>query len=307
MASEQIDTGSGKAEGVVFYRRMPRFDYFRPASIAEALDALDPDVPLKDQVYAGGTDLMPKLKARGIKAPKRVIDLKGIAGLDYVRWDEAKGLRIGALATVARVAASPDVRARYAALFEGASAIASDQIQHRATIVGNVCNAVPSADSIPALLVHDAEVVCVGRAGERVVALKDFFLGPGRVALDPAELVKEIVLPPPTPGERTTYLKLAPRGRMDLAIVGAAARVVIVDGIVVDARVALGSAAPIPKRAVEAEAAIRGRPPTPETIAEAARLAAAHAVTRGSHRASAEYRRLMLEVLVRRALTSLAA
>lgn len=307
MASERIDSGSDKAEGVVFYRRMPRFDYFRPTSVAEALDALDPDVPLKDQVYAGGTDLMPKLKARDIKAPKRVIDLKGITGLDYVSWDESKGLRIGALATVARVAASADVRARYAALFEGASAIASDQIQHRATIVGNVCNAVPSADSIPALLVHGADVVCVGRGGERVVALKDFFLGPGRVALDPAELVKEIVLPPPTLGERTTYLKLAPRGRMDLAVVGAAARVVVVDGIVVAARIALGSAAPIPKRAIEAEATLRDRPLAPETIAEAARLAAAHAVTRGSHRASAEYRRLMLEVLVRRALTNLAA
>ncbi|TAK47583.1 MAG: hypothetical protein EPO23_11180 [Xanthobacteraceae bacterium] len=307
-ASIQGDTmPSAPSNGVVFYRRMPRFDYFRPASIEEALAAIDPDVPLKDQVYAGGTDLMPKLKARDIRAPKCVIDLKGIEGLDYVRWDDETGLHIGALATVAMVTASAEVRNRYAALHEGASLIASDQIQHRATIVGNVCNAVPSADSIPALLAHDGEAICVSRRGERIVALRDFFLGAGKVALGEAELVREIRLPPPRPGERTTYLKLAPRGRMDLAVVGAAASLLIEGGVVRTPRIALGSAAPIPRRAAEAEEAIAGRPLTSQTIDAAAKLAARHATARSSHRASADYRTLMLEVLVRRALARLAA
>lgn len=305
MATEQAEIESDRADRVIFYRRMPRFDYFRPASIEEALNAIDPAVPLKDQVYAGGTDLMPKLKARDVKAPKCVIDLKGIPGLDHVTWDASAGLRIGALATVAKVAASDDVRAHYKALLEGASVIASDQIQHRATIAGNVCNAVPSADSIPALLVHGGKVVCVSRAGERTVALNEFFLGPGKVALNGAELVKEIVLPPPLPGERTTYLKLAPRGRMDLAMVGAAASAVVEGGVFRHVRIALGSAAPVPVRASEAEAAILGKPATPETINEAARVAVAHARTRSSHRASSEYRTLMLDVLVRRALSAL--
>jgi carbon-monoxide dehydrogenase medium subunit len=292
---------------VVFYRRMPRFDYFRPASLGEALAALDTEVPLKDQVYAGGTDLMPKLKARDVKAPKCVIDLKGIPGLDYVRWNATTGLHIGALATVTNVTSEPAVRTHYAALYEGASVIASDQIQHRATIVGNVCNAVPSADSIPALLVHDAEVVCISSSGERTVALKDFFLGPGQVALNGAELVKEIRLPPPLAGERTTYLKLAPRGRMDLAVVGAAASITVDGGVVRAARIALGSAAPIPTRAAEAEAVLVDQVLTPAVIDAAAKRAAQHASTRSSHRASAEYRTLMLDVLVRRALSKLAS
>lgn len=290
----------------IFYRRMPRFDYFEPKSIQEALEAIGDDVPLKNQVYAGGTDLLPKLKSREVRAPARVINLKGIPGLDYVERTEDGGLRIGALATVTAVGGSDFVRKHFVALAEGANVIASDQIQNRATIVGNVCNAVPSADSPPALLIHDAQVVCVGLSGDRTVALRDFFLAPGKVALGELELVKEIRLPPPSPHERTAYMKLAPRGRMDLAVVGAAASVAIDNGVVKTVRIALGSASPIPIRAPEAEAALLGKPPTEAVIAEAARLAAHHSRTRSSHRASADYRKTMLEVLVRRVLTKLA-
>ena len=202
---------------------------------------------------------------------------------------------------------SPIVNENFPALAEGVKLMASDQIQNRGTVVGNVCNAVPSADSIPALLVHDAQVVCVSRGGERVVPLKEFFRGPGAVALQPAELVREIRLPPPQPHERNTYLKLAPRGRMDLAVVGAAASVVVEHGVTRMARIGLGSAAPVPVHATEAEQALLGQPLDGKTIGEAARIAAEHARTRTSHRASGEYRRMMIEVLVRRALTRIAA
>lgn len=291
----------------IFYRRMPKFEYLRPASIEEALGALSPDAPASTQLFSGGTDLMPKLKSRAVKAPPRVIDLKGIPGLDYIDFTPDGGLRIGANATIRETVKSQVVIAHYPALNEGASLIASNQLQHRGTVVGNICNAVPSADSAPPLLAHDAVVVCVGLGGERCVPVSEFILSPGVTALRAGELVKEIRVPPPMEGERSTYLKLAGRGRMDLAVVGAAAAVALDGDLVRSVRIGLGSAAPVPVRATAAEAVLAGKRITPELIAKAAATAAAHSKTRSSHRASAEYRREMIEVLVRRALSALTA
>lgn len=292
---------------VLFYRRLPQFDYVRPRTFADALALLSDDIPVRDQVYAGGTDLVPKLKSRAIKAPPRVIDLKGIPDLDYIRWDAATGLHVGALATIREVARSTLAQECYTALAQGAQLIASNQLQNRGTIVGNICNAVPSADSAPPLLVHDARVICAGRSGERSVPLTEFFVGPSQTSLKPGELVRELCLPPPPPGEHSVYLKLAPRGKMDLAMVGVAAAIVIEGGIICHARIGLGSAAAVPVRAPEAEAALIGRPASPAVIVAAAQTAAAASRTRSSQRASAEYRRMMIEVLVRRAVTHLAA
>lgn len=288
----------------VFYRRMPKFDYVRPQTIAEALAALSESVPVRSQVFSGGTELIPKLKTRAIKVPPRVIDLKGISGLGYVSYKPEDGLRIGANATIREVAKSGQVSDHYAALSQGAGLINSNQLQHRGTIVGNICNAVPSADSAPSLLAHDARVICVGREGERTLAIADFFVDAGVTALAPGEIVREIHLPSPDPDERSTYLKLAPRGRMDLAVVGVAAAVVVKDGIFKQARIGLGSAAPVPIRANQAEAILLGQPVTPEIIAKAAAVAAENTKTRSSHRASADYRQEMIAVLVRRALTA---
>lgn len=290
----------------IFYRRMPAFDYRRPATLAEALAALAPGVPVRDQVYSGGTDLLAKLKSRAVKAPPAVIDLKGIPGLAKVDFDPVRGLAIGANAAIRDVARHPTVVARYGALAQGAALIASNQLQHRGTIVGNICNAVPSADSAPALLVHDTMVVCVSAAGERVLPIADFFVDAGVTALGAAELVTALRLAVPAAGERSAYLKLAPRGRMDLAVVGVAASLVVEHGVVRRARIALGSAAPVPMRALRAEAALVGRRLDAALIDHVASIAAADARTRSSHRASADYRREMLEVLVARALGQLA-
>lgn len=292
---------------VVYYRRMPRFDYVRPRGLDEAFAALAADVPVKHQVYAGGTDLLLKLKSREVKAPRRLIDLKGIADLDYLDWDSDDGLRIGALATSRDVADSTIVRQKFAALAQGTRQMGSNQLQNRGTIAGNICNAVPSADSAPPLLVHDAKVICVGRDGERTVELADFFRGPGETALQAGELVREIRVPPPESRERSAYLRLASRGRMDLAMVGVAVSGVVEGGVIHRIRIGLGSAAPVPVRAPEAEAMLLGQKLTAEVIENAARIAARASRTRSSHRASAEYRRMMIEVLVRRALAKLAA
>lgn len=287
----------------LFYRRMPKFDYVRPGSVAEALVALSPSEPVRNQVFSGGTDLIPKLKSRAIKAPPRVIDLKGIAGLAYIDFQAGKGLRVGANATIREVAQAHSVLTYYPALATGAGLIASNQLQHRGTIVGNICNAVPSADSAPPLLAHDAQVVCVGASGERSVAIADFFVAPGVTALAAGEIVKEIHLPAPAAAERSVYLKLAARGRMDLAVVGVAVTAVVNGGVFQQVRIGLGSAAPIPVRALQAEMALKGQCVSAEIISQAAAIAAANTTPRSSHRASAEYRREMIEVLVRRALT----
>ena len=290
----------------VFYRRMPRFGYFRARSLEEALGALDETTPVGHQVYAGGTDLLPKLKARSIRAPLRVIDLKGIADLDYIRWDPDTGLRIGALATTRDVAATRLVSEKYPALAQGARDMGSNQLQNRGTIVGNICNASTSADSAPALLVHDAKVICVGTSGERAIDIAEFFADAGKTVLRAGELVKEIRIPPPQPQERGTYIKLTARGKMDLGLVGVAVSGIVEGGVVRKLRMGLGSAAPIPVRASEAEAALMGREFCAEAIDECAAVAARHARTRTSHRASAEYRRMMIDVLARRALAQIA-
>ncbi len=286
----------------IFYRRLPQFDYLRPQTIEAALRALSDDEPVRNQVFSGGTDLIPKLKSRAIKAPPQVIDLKGIPGLDYIDFSPEEGLRIGANAIIREVARAEGVTGRYAALAEGAALIASNQLQHRGTIVGNVCNAVPSADSAPPLLAHDAVVVCIGRGGERRVPIADFFVSAGVSCLQAGEIVKEIHVPTPAAGEHSVYLKLAARGRMDLAVVGVAVAAVVERGEFRQVRIGLGSAAPVPIRATQAESYLTGKPATEETIEEAAAIAAANTRTRSSHRASGNYRRDMIEVLVRRAL-----
>ncbi|MDP6174883.1 MAG: FAD binding domain-containing protein, partial [Rhodospirillales bacterium] len=207
---------------VVFYRRMPRFEYVKPDKLEDVLELLDGSGESQVRLFAGGTDLMAQLKAREIEAPGTVVDLKGIEVLGGLDYDEKDGLRLGATVSVTQVAASPIIAEKYPALAEGAREIASIQIQNRATITGNICNAVSSADSAPPLLALDAKLVLAKRGGERQVDLAYFFTGPGRTQLAGDELVREIRLPPPPKGAASTYLKLAPRGRMDLAWVGLA-------------------------------------------------------------------------------------
>ncbi len=287
---------------VTFYRRLPRVDYLKPASLEEALDVLGDRRHVRCLAYTGGTDVIPRLKARLINPPEVLVDLKGIRELDFISYDENFGLRIGALATISSVVANESVREKYPALLRGASSIASTHIQNRATLIGNICSAVPSADSAPALLCFGAKVVCLSKGGERSMDLDQFFLGPSTTSLRPGEIVKEIQVPPVIAGTRSTYLKLSPRSRMDLAVVGVAAVVRKDHEAFEDARIGLGAVAPTPMRARRAEQRLRGEPISEQVILEAARLAAQESEPIDDHRASAAYRRMMVEVLVKRAI-----
>jgi len=289
---------------VTFYRRLPKFDYIKPRSMVEALDLLGENNNGDVKVYAGGTDVIPRLKSRLMQTPKVLIDLKGIPGLDYIEYDDKEGLRIGALATISSVAHSVQVREKFGILSQAAGSIASTQVQNRGTIVGNICNAVPSADSAPALLCLGAKLSCASRRGERLIDIEDFFAGPNQTALKPDELVKELWIPSMPLQGKGAYIKLSPRRRMDLAVVGVGAVVVQDKGLIQDVRIALGAVAPTPMRARRAEDVLKGEKAQGDIVVRAAETASAESKPIDDHRASAEYRRMMVEVLVKRAVNT---
>jgi CO/xanthine dehydrogenase FAD-binding subunit len=285
-----------------FYRRLPRFDYVKPKSVEEALKLLDESYDGKVKVFAGGTDLIPKLKGRLVKAPEMLMDLKGISELAYLENEERAHLRIGALATISEVANAPFVKKGFPMLSQAAKAIASTQVQNRGTIVGNICNAVPSADSAPALLCLGAEVICLSKRGERAIKMADFFTGPNKTVVGLTEMVKEIRIPTMPERSNGVYIKLSPRSKMDLAVVGVGVMVVRKGGVFEDVKIGLGAVAPTPIRARNAEGVLAGAKISDEVIERAARLASEESKPIDDHRASAEYRRMMVEVLVRRAI-----
>ena len=289
-----------------FCRRLPRFEYERPGTVDEALSLLG-EYRGEARVLAGGTDLIPALRRREIPKPGRVIDLKGIPGLDAVSFGPSSGLNLGPLATISAVARSPIIAGRFSALSQAALSMASPQVRNRGTIAGNICMAVPSADSAPALLALNASVTLKGPAGERVVPIDLFFTGPRKTIMGDDELLSGIEIPEPAASSRSVYLKLSPRHSMDLAVVGVAAWGQIENGICKEVRIALGAVAPTPIRAPGAEAILRGRPVTRELIDEAARNALAQCSPVDDHRASQEYRCDMVYVMTRRALARIFA
>jgi carbon-monoxide dehydrogenase medium subunit len=283
-----------------FYRRLPKFNYLAPATLDEALSLLA-RYKGKARVIAGGTDLVPKLKRREIGAPEHVIDLKAVPGLDNIEYDAA-GLSLGALVTIGAVETSAIIGEKFGVLAQAARSMASPQVRNRGTIAGNICNAVPSADSAPPLLTLGAKLKLISQKGERIVGIEDFFTGPNQTTLSNDEILEEIHIPHPPPNSQGIYLKLTPRRAMDLAIVGVAAVVTAQDGVCKDIRIALGAVAPTPVRAKKAEAVLKGQKFDDNLIEKAARTAAGEARPIDDHRASAEYRRDMVEVLVKRAI-----
>jgi len=283
-----------------FYRRLPKFNYLSPSTLDEALSLLS-RYKGRAKVIAGGTDFVPKLKRREIGAPGYVIDLKAIPGLDNIEYD-ASGLSLGALVTIGAVETSAIIGEKFAILAQAVQSMASPQVRNRGTIAGNICNAVPSADSAPALITLRAKLKLVSGNGQRTVSIEDFFTGPSQTALNDDEILEEIHIPHPPPNGQGVYLKLTPRRAMDLAILGVAVVVTAQDGVCQDIRIALGAVAPTPIRAKKAEAILKGQKFDDELIGKTARAAAGQSRPINDHRASAEYRRDMVEVLVKRAI-----
>lgn len=278
---------------------MRRFELALPNTVEDCVAALTSGGDVK--MVAGGTDLLPQMKNGVVKADS-VVDLSGVPALQVLETDSTGALHIGAAVSARTAELSEVVRGGFMSLAEGAGVIGSYQVRNLATVGGNVCNAAPSADVSPPLVALDAIAVVAGPNGRREIPISDFFLGVRRTALQPGELLVEIVVPAQPAGSGGTYLRHTPRRELDIAVVGVATQLTIKDGVCMKARIALGAVAPVIVRATEAEAHLEGKAVTAELIAEAAALAVNAATPISDQRGSVEYRKHLVKVLTRRTL-----
>ena len=278
---------------------MQHFEYMAPGTIKEAIAALQGKG--EATVLAGGTDILLGMKDR-VRTPEVVVDIKRIPGFGELRFDPRTGLLIGPAVTMRQIERSSLVRRHYPAIAQGAEVVGSVQIRNRATLVGNTCNAAPSADTAPGLLVLGARVRIAGPRGRRSLLLENFFTGPGQTALRPGELVTGIQVPPPAPRTGSAYMRHTTRGAMDLAAAGVAVALTLAPrtGVCQDVRIALGAVAPTPRRARKAEQVLQDQSITPALIAAAAAAALEEAQPISDVRASAAYRRELTRVLTGR-------
>ena len=272
-------------------------EYFKPTSVTEAFKLME-QYGEKGWLIAGGTDLLVE------KDPQVevLIDIAGL-GLDYVKSD-SQGVRIGATTTFANIAASPILQKNpYNILVQAASQIGTPQIRNVATIGGNICHAVPSADSAPALLILGATLSISSKAGERSIKIADFFKDVRKDALEKGELLTEVQLPTFPARTGTAFLKKGRVAVADLAVVNVAVRITLTaDNTCQETNIALGAVAPVPLRAREAEAMLRGKKPGEELLEKVAAQAAEEIKPISDVRSSAEYRKTLSRVLVERAL-----
>ncbi|MFZ4807935.1 MAG: FAD binding domain-containing protein [Hyphomicrobiaceae bacterium] len=274
------------------------FQYLPSVTVEAALSAMAGG----SRPLAGGTDLVPQLR-EGRRSAPGVVDIKRIPEMLEIRQRSDGGVSIGAAAAATAVADDPTVRRLYPALADAARLIGSWQVQNRATLGGNICNAAPSADAVPALVCYGASVIVASPRGRSVMPLETVFRGPGRTNLAADALLVAIELPPPATRTACHYRRFTPRREMDIAIAGVAALVRFGDdGAIVEARIALASVGPTVLRAKKAEGALIGMSGTASTVKVAGGLAAEEAKPISDTRASADYRRTLVRVLTERTL-----
>lgn len=283
--------------------RLRPFALAEPESVPEAVEILarlDRDA----RIIAGGTALVPTMRL-GLIAPDRVVSLHRIPELSEIRVDEGV-LEVGAMTSLTAVTRHGALRSGWPLLAQAAGRVATPAIRSTATLGGNLCYAEPASDPAPALLCLDAQVRVADSVGERVVPIGEFFTGFYETAVAPGEVLTGVSVPPPPPGARGGYVKFCPRSAEDKPLIGVAALFVLDAGRrVVEIRLALGGAAPTPIRAARAEAAVKGQALTDAAIRAAADAAAAEAEPLSDLMGSADYRREMIRVWVRRLLAAL--
>jgi carbon-monoxide dehydrogenase medium subunit len=274
-------------------------DYVRPTSLKEAVGLLAA-AGGNGFVLAGGSDLLVRMKG-GFIEPGLIVDIKAISGLGEIK-QSANGFSIGAAVPCAALGESAALKEAWPGVVEAVSLIGSRQVQGRCTIAGNLCNASPAADSVPALVAAGAKVVVAGPAGSRTIAVGDVPIGPGRTSLARGEIVEAILLEKPAPRSADAYLRFIPRTEMDIAVVSAGVNLTLDrEGRIVSARVALGAVAPTVLLVAEAAAAIVGT--TLDAAALAALADACSAACRpiDDKRGTIEFRKKVSGVLAQRA------
>ena len=276
----------------------PKFEYFAPESLDEAISLLEDHYP-DATVLAGGQSLIPLMKLQ-LALPSVVVDINGIGGLADIVDDDCC-LRIGSLTRESDLDSSEAVQSKYPILHDTTSVIADPLVRNMATVGGNLAHGDPANDHPATMIALGAEVVAVGSSGERVIAVADFFEGPLTTALGDGEILTEIRVPAQPEGSGGAYIKLE-RKVGDYATAGVAAVVTVSDGVCQQAGVGLTNAGPIPVKASSAESFLVGKKLDNETIGEAARLASEAAEPTADLRGSEEYKRDMVRVITGRAL-----
>lgn len=279
-------------------RILPEFDLLLPQSVTEAVDLLATH-RARVTVMAGGTDVLVAMKFA--PATEYVMSLENVPGLAHIVFDEEKGLRIGAKATIADLLAEPEVKRHYPSLWSAAAIFATGQVRNLATVVGNLLRASPAGDCSCAIYAIGGTVVFQGPGGRREVDVDDLWLAYGVTARRPDELAVELILRAPAQDSRSAFKRMT-RMHEDLAKLNVAVRLDMLGAICVDARIAMGCVAPTPLRLKHTEALLKGREITVELLRRVGESAAAEITPIDDKRSTAEYRRQVSGVLLKRAI-----
>jgi CO/xanthine dehydrogenase FAD-binding subunit len=280
---------------------MPNLSFTAPTTVDEAVRMLAGTAGLAKPL-SGGTDLLVQLRS-GRMRPETIVDLKRIPGMIGIR-EEAGEFVIGAATPGVMVYEHEALHKAWPGIVEGLDLIGSQQIQGRASFAGNLCNASPAADSVPAMIAARVTCVIAGPNGRRTAPVEAIVIGPGRTSLEKGELIVEFHVPKPRPHQADAYLRFIPRTEMDIAVVGCAVNVTLDgSGVCTDARVVLGAVAPTQIVCDEAAKALIGHRLDDATNAalDAAAGRACNPIT--DKRGTIEYRIKVAGVLARRAAT----
>ena len=279
---------------------MKDFEYFAPKKVEECLSLLS-QYKEEAKIIAGGQSMLVVMR-QGLLAPEYVVDIKGISALDYMTYDEREGLRMGALTTHRAIEKSPLIQKRFRVLSEMERHLATIQTRNWGTIGGNLCHGDPAGDPALVLIALDAKLKLKSLSGERIVTMDGFSKDMLEVDLEPGEMLIEIQVPTPRPHTGVAHEKLMVM-QGDAGIVGAAVSITLKpgNGICEDARIALSNAASIPLRAKDAEKRLIGKKINIALLDEASQVASQEADPPSDVHGSAEYRREMVKVFVRRA------
>ncbi len=273
--------------------------YESPETVEAAISLLAQESGLA-RVLAGGTDLLVQLRS-GVLEPDLVVDIKRIPEMRRIAA-EAGGFRIGAAVPSAEVSEHPGVTALWPGVVEAAALIGSTQVQGRATMVGNLCNASPAADSVPALIAAGAKVMIAGAKGSREVPVEEVAVAPGKTSLAKGEFITSVFLPGRAPHSGDAYLRFSPRTEMDIAVAGAGVSLTLDGkGVCTAARVALGAVAARALLVDDAAKALIGSKVDEAALGRLAAAASAACRPIDDTRGTKEYRNKVAGVLARRA------
>lgn len=278
------------------------FVYYNPKSVQELVDTLS---GLQSYaLLAGGTDLLVKMKEKLLRPmPEAIVDMNRIAGLQEIEEREG-GLYIGALVSHNTAAESSLIKNKAGIIAEAASQVGSPQIRNMGTIVGNICNASPAADTVPALLVLDGIAEVVGHGGKQDIPLTDLFLGPGRTSLAAGQFISQIKIRQIQTGEGASFLKIGKRKALAIAVINCAVWLKIAQGNIEAVRIAMGSVAPTSIRLYAVEQWLVGKPANEQVFAQAGLMAAQMLKPIDDVRSTARYRTGVARVIVYRSLAA---